>query len=82
MRTAAAQSERIFVQGSTVAIVIRDMALLDPQAVRCAFETFRPLTGRTAALQRLVLNGRTIYQQPGSSGVDTPASGRALVFAC
>jgi hypothetical protein len=70
------------VQGSTVAIVIRDMALSDPQAVSCAFETARWLTGRTAALQRLVLNGRTIYQQPGSSGLHAPASGRALVFDC
>ena len=82
VQTAAAQSESIFVQGSTVAIVIRDTALSDPQAVSCAFETARWLTGRTAALQRLVLNGRTIYQQPGSSGVDAPAAGRALVFAC
>jgi len=78
----AAESVRVFVQGSAVAIVLRDAGISDRDAVSCAFETARQLTGLHSSLQQLTLNGRTLYQRQIDSGMrESPPHG-ALVFAC
>src|SRR5581483_7561244 len=58
-----AESVRVFVQGPAVAIVVRDATISDQDAVSCAFETARELTGLRSSLQQLTLNGRTLYQR-------------------
>ncbi len=77
-RESSPDTVSVFVQGTAVAIVVRDAGMSQPDALRCGFETARWLTGRGAALQQLTLNGRVLYQQQARS---EPAT-RALVFAC
>jgi hypothetical protein len=78
----SADSIHVFVRDAAVAIVVRDAEISQQQALHCAFETARKLTGQRAALQQLVLNGRTLYQH----GVDTrkhdSTRSASLVFAC
>lgn len=81
-QAAAADSVSVFVQGSAVAIVVRDAAISEPDALRCGFETARALTGQGAGLVQLTLNGRHLYRQPGASPFRPAQSGSALVFAC
>lgn len=78
----SADSVNVFVRGADVAIVVRDAGISEQQALHCAFETARKLTGQRAALQQLVLNGRTLYQQPGDSRMHDSARSSSLVFAC
>jgi hypothetical protein len=75
-----ADSVNVFVRGSMVAIVVRDAAIGDAEAVNCAFETAQKLTGQRAALRQLTLNGRVLYQQPIDATADLPRA--SLVFTC
>jgi hypothetical protein len=78
----AADSVNVFVHGSAVAIVVRDPAISDHEAVQCAFETARKLTGQGTGLVQLTLNGRILYQQPIQSPTTGALPSAALVFAC
>jgi hypothetical protein len=69
----------VFVQRGTVAITVRNAALTDDEALRCAFETARTLAGEPAALRELTLNGRTVYLHSPHQG---SAAAPTLVFAC
>ena len=78
-----AESVRVFVQGPEVAIVVRDATISDQDAVSCAFETARELTGLRSSLQQLTLNGRTLYQRQIDSGTrEAPPGGAFVFFAC
>jgi len=78
-----AESVRVFVQGPAVAIVVRDATISDQDAVSCAFETARELTGLRSSLQQLTLNGRTLYQRQIDSGTrEAPPGGAFVFFAC
>jgi hypothetical protein len=77
-----ADSVNVFVQGTAVAIVVRDATLSDQDAVTCAFETARQLTGHSEALQSLTLNGRTLYQQKIQADPRIASSPPALLFDC
>jgi hypothetical protein len=78
-----AESVRVFVQGPAVAIVVRDATISDQDAVSCAFETARELTGLRSSLQQLTLNGRTLYQRQIDSGPrEAPPGGAFVFFAC
>jgi hypothetical protein len=81
-RLVSDESAHVFVRGAAVAIVVRNPALSDQDAINSAFETAHELTGQRSALLRLTLNGRTLYEQADEVGERgaTPAS--ALVFAC
>jgi hypothetical protein len=79
----AAESVRVFVQGPAVAIVVRDATISDQDAVYCAFETARELTGLRSSLQQLTLNGRTLYQRHIHSDMrEVPPCGAPVFFAC
>jgi hypothetical protein len=78
----AADSVNVFVHGSAVAIVVRDPAVSDHEAVQCAFETARKLTGQRTGLVQLTLNGRILYQQQVQSPTTGALPSAALVFAC
>lgn len=76
---ATGDSVSVFVRSSGIAIVVRDSAIAEPDAVRCAFETAFSLLGQRAALKHLTLNGRTLYQQGDPPICAAHAS--SLVFA-
>lgn len=78
--TAAAESVNVFVSGAAVAVVVRNASLSDEGALRCAFETARELTGESAALEQLTLNGRTVYYR-GESRRKPAALVAALLFS-
>ena len=79
----SADSVSVFLQGSAVAIVVRDAAMSEQDAVRRGFETARVLTGQSAALAHITLNGRTVYQQHGEMNESGPRrAGCVLMFAC
>jgi hypothetical protein len=40
------------------------------------------LTGQRAALQRLTLNGKTLYQQPPDLSASPASAAPVLTFAC
>ena len=84
---APAEWVQVFVRGTAVAIVVRDTSLSADEAMQCAFQTARELTGRSDALRHLTLNGRTIYQQRHASDSQVAAqaatqSASVLEFAC
>lgn len=79
---ARAESINVFVQGAAVSIVVRDTGASTEEALHCAFETARELTGQRAALQRLTLNGRILYQQQGDAVRSDLTPFSALAFAC
>jgi hypothetical protein len=78
-----AESVVVSIEGASVAIAVRDATLSDEHALRTGFEAARKLSGRSAALRQLTLNGRTIYQQhvdassQGAERLDAP-----LLFGC
>jgi len=53
----------IVLEGAQVSIIVRNGDLSETKALRTAFETARELTGRSASLQQLTLNGRVLYEQ-------------------
>lgn len=75
-------SVNVFVRGSMVAIIVRDTAIEDTEALDCAFETAQKLTGVRAALQQLTLNGRVLYQQRTEAAGAEPSAVPSLVFTC
>jgi hypothetical protein len=78
-RASTDESVSVFMQGGAVTISVRDADLREDEALRCAFETARTLTGERATLRALMLNGRTVYRQmPRAEVADTPT----LIFAC
>jgi len=82
---AVAESIQVTVQGAVVAIVVRDAGLAERDALRSAFETARSLTGQSSALQKLVLNGRILYEQQidsNPSAISRWQPSTALVFVC
>ncbi|HKU15156.1 MAG TPA: hypothetical protein VJQ52_12230 [Steroidobacteraceae bacterium] len=83
---ADAESVQVFLRGTSVAIVVRDTLLTADEAMHCALQTARELTGRSDTLRHLTLNGRTIYQQQRSSEPSQLAraeqSAPVLEFAC
>jgi hypothetical protein len=75
----ADETVSVFMQGGAVTINVRDAVLGEDEALRCAFETARTLTGERAALRTLLLNGRTVYRQaPRPAATESPT----LIFAC
>ncbi len=80
LRTAVAESVNVFVSGTVVAVVVRNANLSDEGALQCAFETARELTGESAALEQLTLNGRTVYHR-GESRRKPAALVAALLFS-
>jgi hypothetical protein len=76
-QSGAAEWINVFVHGAAVAVVVRNTSLSAKDALHCAFETARELTGQRGALQELTLNGKTIYRQPANAGRE-----RAAMFAC
>jgi hypothetical protein len=76
------ESAQVFVHAAGVAIVVRNSALSDGDAVNSAFETARELTGRRSALVHLTLNGRALYQQAEEADTRGSTAGSAFVFAC
>lgn len=81
-RTAApTEAVSVFVKGTAVAVVVRNAALAEQDALRSAFATARELTGSSAGLQQLTVNGRVLYRHLGAAGAfDAPAG--PLQFAC
>lgn len=77
---ASAESVRVFVRVNAVAVVVRNSELPDEDALQCAFEAARELTGERAALRVLTLNGRTLYRHSELTTGGKPSS--VLVFAC
>lgn len=65
----------------SVAVVVRDAALPPALAVRWSLETAYALRGEHAALQRVTLNGRTVYLR-GATQSEPPAAAAGLCFAC
>jgi hypothetical protein len=65
----------------SVAVVVRDTALEPALAVRWSLATAYVLRGEHAALQRVTLNGRTVYQRAAAPGAPHAAADR-LCFAC
>jgi hypothetical protein len=53
----------IVLEGAQVSIIVRNGELSETEALRAAFQTARELTGRSASLQQLTLNGRVLYEQ-------------------
>lgn len=74
-------SVNVFVNGLAVTVIVRDAEIPASAALQCAFETARELTGRRAALQRLTLNGRMLYQSRSVEG-SLPSKLPALLFEC
>jgi len=76
-----ADSVNVFVDGTAVSIVVRDAALSTPDAMRVAFDTARRLTGRSASLRQLTLNGQVLYRQRNDL-IAQMSSSSVLAFAC
>jgi len=68
----------IVLDGNEVTIFVRDTGLEQAEALRAAFQTARELTGRSASLRQLTLNGRVLYQSSPSDAA--PADG--ALFSC
>ena len=79
---ASADSINVCLQGAAVAIAVRDASLTEEDALHCAFETARTLTGRSAGLQQLTLNGRILYHQASEPTPVASQPSSVLVFAC
>jgi len=75
------ESVRVFLDGATVSIVVRNATLSPQAALRDAFETARELAGERAALQELTLNGRTLYRQDATDAACAP-SATVVTFVC
>ena len=69
------ESAHVFVKGHDhlVEIAVRAATLSDQEALDCAFATARELTGQRTTLQRLTVNGRTVYHH-ADQDVPTPGS--------
>lgn len=80
--TAARESVNVFFRGTAVAIVVRDGTISQHQALCCAFQTARELTGEGAALEQLILNGRVLYRQHHVGGVEPIRRDPAWLLAC
>ena len=65
----------------SVAVVVRDTALEPALAVRWSLATAYALRGEHAALQRVTLNGCTVYQRAAAPGAPRSAAD-GLCFAC
>lgn len=57
------ESVLVLEQGESVCVIVRNAQLSEDLARRAAFATARALKGHGAALQSLMLNGCTIFQQ-------------------
>lgn len=79
---ASTDSINVCLQGTAVAIAVRDASLSEQDALHCAFETARTLTGRSAGLQQLTLNGRILYHQASEPVPTASQPSSVLVFAC
>jgi hypothetical protein len=73
----------IYQASGQVAVVVRDATLTDDDALSSAFAAAATLTGSRAALGRLTLNGRILYQHPAipDRGTSSPDPGMAA-FTC
>ena len=76
---ASLESVSVFIRSDAVDVVVRDADVSDQDALSCAFETARELTGQRTALRRLTVNGRTLYRHEGD---DTRRSASTFMFAC
>jgi len=76
------ESVSVFTRGTKVAVVVRDAALTDREAMHCALEAAYQLTGQRGSLHLLTVNGRTLYRPPGPAGTLPRAASAALAFAC
>jgi hypothetical protein len=65
-----------------VFVIVRDASLAPAEAIRCSLETAYALRGERAALRRVSLNGRTVFERPAAA----PSAGGGpldrLCFAC
>src|SRR6185503_2379547 len=77
----AAESILVLLYGASLTIVVRDTTLSEQDALQGAFATASELTGQRAALNKLTLNGRTVYQHSEPLSVGSPVSA-AWVLAC
>ena len=77
-----AESVTVAMHGTNVDIVVRDATISEQEAVHCAFETVRRLTGQRAGLHELTLNGRIVYQRRSDSAERVATAQSFLVFAC
>jgi hypothetical protein len=80
--TAARESVNVFFRGTAVAIVVRDGTISQHQALCCAFQTARELTGEGAALEQLILNGRVLYRQHDAARAQLMRQDPAWLLAC
>jgi hypothetical protein len=78
----SAESVTVLMHGTNVDIVVRDATISEQEAVHCAFETVRRLTGQRAGLHELTLNGRIVYQRRSDSAERVATAQSFLVFVC
>jgi hypothetical protein len=80
--SARTDSVYVFVQSAAVSIAVRDANLSPDEALRAAFETAHQLKGQRGALQRLTLNGQTLYSQASAGAAEVVPHARELTFSC
>ena len=79
--TCPRESVQVRCHDGAVDVIVRDAGLAPADAIRCSLETAYALRGERAALRRVSLNGRTVFERAAASGAERDAAGR-LCFAC
>lgn len=77
----ASEFVSVFQHGAGVTVVVRDSTLSETEAMRCAFEAARELTGKRSSLQQVTVNGRVLYEQQSPAPDAAPGSA-TFAFAC
>jgi len=75
------ESVQVRCHDGAVDVIVRDAGLAPADAIRCSLETAYALRGERAALRRVSLNGRTVFERAAASSAERDAAGR-LCFAC
>lgn len=65
-----------------VFVIVRDAGLSPAAAIRCSLETAYALRGERAALRRVSLNGRTVFERPEAAPSTAAGPPGRLCFAC
>lgn len=76
------ESVQVHCSDGAVFVTVRDAGLAPADAIRCSLETAYALRGERAALRRVSLNGRTVYQRPGAVPGGGGGPPERLCFAC
>ena len=81
-KISARESVQVRCHDGAVFVIVRDASLAPAEAIRCSLETAYALRGERAALRRVSLNGRTVFERPAAAPSAGGGPPDRLCFAC